>query len=99
MGREGVEHVALGADFNVVGIREGAEGVRLRLLRTEHADDPFTLPGHGTEEQRVDDRERRGVGADTECQHDDGDGGEAGSLCEGPDGVAKVLNEAHFRHV
>jgi hypothetical protein len=43
------------------------------------------------EEERIDQREHRAVGADAQREYRDGDGREAGRFPEHPDAVAEIL--------
>ena len=72
MRRQRVEHVVAVADVDVVGVGEAAvRGLRLGAVVAVEADQLIGLAGQRADQQGVDQREHRAVGADPERQHED----------------------------
>jgi hypothetical protein len=73
------------------------DDVLLRVRRAELHDTPRVPVGQGREEDRVDEAEDGGVGADSERQRDHRDGREPGRLPQRTDGVANRLHGSSGR--
>jgi hypothetical protein len=91
---QAVEDVIVVADVDVLGIGEGTVGVGAGVVVREDADELVGMPRQRLEQQRVDDREHRAVGADPQRQDGDSDRSEARSLAEGAGAEAQVLEQA-----
>ena len=90
---QAVEDVVAVAEIGVGGVREAAIHVGLRAVLVEHADQLADPSRHRLQQQRVDDGEGGGVGADAQPEHEHGDGGKAGRPEKKAEAVTQILQK------
>ena len=93
MRHHALEHVAAVAEVGVGWIRKAAVQIGLRAVLVEDADELADASRHRLQQQRVDEREDRGVGADPQREHADRDGGESRRTTEQTKAVAEILKQ------
>ncbi len=90
IGGDLLEHGGLVPDVHEIRKRDVVDGVR-RSASPDLDQPPGILVRQGTEHNRVDDAEDRGVGADAERKGRDGHGGEPTVPAQHADGVEEIL--------
>jgi hypothetical protein len=97
--RESVEAAALCLPVEKVQVGGAARVARvLALAHFAERDDPIGVrEGERPQQHRVHEREDRGVRADSEREHRDGDRREGGTAPEHPSGVAQILEKCRHR--
>jgi hypothetical protein len=91
MRQQAVEDAAPIAHVDVGGIREVGEVGLLDAIAIEDGDQRVDASLAGPQDQRVDQREDGGVGADAQREHEHGDGRECRLLSKQTEAVPEVL--------
>ena len=95
--RKAGENSGLAAQIDVVGVGEGAVVIGLAGVAAVEADELVGLAdGERLQQEGVHEAENRGIGADTQGEHEHGGGGEGRFPGEHPDAVREIVHRIHL---